>query len=114
MRTRHGGVVLVDGCLYGGANGPLACLKSLPGDVVWQSDAPGKGSITYADGRLYYRNEGGKIFLIEANPAKYVQHGVFPQPERSKRPAWAHPVVANGRLYIADQDTLLCYAVRQP
>jgi outer membrane protein assembly factor BamB len=113
MQNHHGGMVLLDGYLYGETNGHLACLKFLTGDIVWESNAPGKGSITYADSRLYYRNENGKIYLIEANPAKYVQDGVFSQPERSKRPAWAHPVVANGRLYIADQDVLLCYDVKQ-
>jgi outer membrane protein assembly factor BamB len=113
MQNHHGGMVLVDDYLYGESNGQLTCLRFLTGEIAWQSKAPGKGSITYADGRLYYRNEGGRNFLIEANPSKYVQHGVFPQPDRSKQPAWAHPVVANGRLYIADQDTLLCYDVKQ-
>jgi outer membrane protein assembly factor BamB len=113
MKNHHGGMVLIDGYLYGEADGHLACLKFLAGEVQWQSGTPGKGAITYADGRLVYRNESGNIYLIEANPSKFVQHGAFMQPERSKRSAWAHPVIANGRLYIADQDVLLCYDVKQ-
>jgi hypothetical protein len=27
-------------------------------------------------------------------------------------PAWAHPVIANGKLYVRDQDVLLCYDVK--
>ena len=37
----------------------------------------------------------------------------FNQPERTDKPAWAHPVIANGKLYIRDQDTLFCYGVKE-
>ncbi|SRR5258708_1671794 len=41
------------------------------------------------------------------------ERGRFDQPERTDKPAWAHPVIANGKLYIRDQDTLFCYDVKQ-
>ncbi|OAI45629.1 hypothetical protein AYO44_12635 [Planctomycetaceae bacterium SCGC AG-212-F19] len=113
MTNHHGGMVLIDGYLYGNNGGQLACIELLTGKVMWDERAPGKGSIAYADGMLYYRNENGPIVLIEANPQKYVEKGRFNQPERSKPHAWAHPVIANGKLYIADQDLLLCYDVRE-
>jgi len=113
MKNHHGGMVLVDGYLYGANGGQLACLDFSTGKLQWQSGAPGKGSILYADGRLYYRNERGGIFLLEPNPHKYVELGNFMQPDRSRHDAWAHPVIANGKLYIADQDVLLCYDVRK-
>jgi outer membrane protein assembly factor BamB len=113
MQNHHGGMILLDGHLYGENHGSLCCMEFKTGEVKWQSNKPGKGSIAYADGCLYYRNEGGRVFLIEANPKQYVQLGVFPQPDRSGQNAWAHPVIANGRLYIADQDVLLCYDVKQ-
>jgi outer membrane protein assembly factor BamB len=112
MRNHHGGLVLLDGYLYGADSGQLTCLEFKEGSVKWRGKA-GKGSVCYADGRIYYRGEGGTILLIEANPEKYVEHGRFQQPDRSRSPAWAHPVVANGKLYIADQDILLCYDVKQ-
>jgi outer membrane protein assembly factor BamB len=112
MKNHHGGMVLVDGYLYGSNEGLLACLEYKTGKVMWEQRNPGKGSIAYADGRLYYRNEGGSIFLVEANPKKYVELGQFKQPERSRRPAWPHPVIANGKLYIRDQDKLFCYRVK--
>ena len=31
---------------------------------------------------------------------------------RSNQNSWAHPVVANGRLYLRDQDVLLCYDLK--
>jgi outer membrane protein assembly factor BamB len=112
MKNHHGGMVLVDGKLYGSNEGELVCLDFMSGEVLWRERQPGKGSISCADGRLYYRNEGGPMFLVEANEKKYVKCGQF-SPPRSGAPAWPHPVIANGRLYIQDQDKLMCYDVKQ-
>ena len=72
----------------------------------------GKGSVTVADGRLYVRGEGGALALAELNPQKYVETGRFDQPQRSSRPAWSHPVVADGKLFLRDMDRLLVYDVK--
>jgi outer membrane protein assembly factor BamB len=112
MKNHHGGMVLVDGYLYGADDGRLVCLDFKTGKVQWSEGRAGKGSLACADGRLYYRNEGGPMLLIEVNPNKYVEHGRFKQPERSRRPAWPHPVLANGKLYLRDQDKLFCYDVK--
>jgi outer membrane protein assembly factor BamB len=113
MVNQHGGMVLVDGYLYGSNEGLLTCLEFFSGKVMWEDRRPGKGSIAFADGMLYYRNEGGPICLVEANPQKYVERGRFQQPDRSDKPAWSHPVIANGKLYILDQDTLFCFDVKE-
>ena len=52
------------------------------------------------------------MLLIEPSRTEYLERGRFEQPERTKLPAWAHPVVANGKLYLRDQDTLFCYDVK--
>jgi outer membrane protein assembly factor BamB len=113
MENHHGGMVLVDGYLYGEGAGKLTCINFKTGEIAWSEGKAGKGSVSYADGHLYFRNEGGKgaVVLVEANPKKYVETGRFEQPDRSKTSAWAYPVVANGRLYIRDQDVLLCYDI---
>lgn len=121
MQNHHGGVILHDGALFGanGGNGGgyLACLDFKTGDVLWNEGDPDKrrvtkGSVALADGQIYYRTEEGPIVLIEPNRKQYVERGRFEQPDRTDKPAWAHPVVANGKLYIRDQDTLLCYDVK--
>jgi outer membrane protein assembly factor BamB len=121
MQNHHGGMIVVDGCLYGanGGNegGALACLDFKTGNVLWderddsEHRAP-KGSVALADGRLYYRTEKGPVLLIEPNPKEYIERGRFEQPDRTQQPAWSHPVIANGKLYIRDQDLLLCYDVK--
>jgi outer membrane protein assembly factor BamB len=113
MKNQHGGVLLVDGYLYG-ANDPgiLTCLDFETGKVLWSDRAPGKCSLCYADGRLYARSEDGPVSLVEATPAGFKLLGQFEQPERSDQPSWPHPVVANGRLYLRDQNVLLSYDVK--
>jgi outer membrane protein assembly factor BamB len=113
LENHHGGLVLVNGYLYGEGSGRLVCVEFQTGKEMWRADKPGKGSIAYADGRLYYRNEGGPIYLVEANPERAVLHGRFEQPKRSRNAAWPHPVIANGKLYIRDQQYLYCYDVKQ-
>ena len=85
---------------------------SRPARCCGTSGGAGKGSVALADGRLYYRTEAGTVLLIEPNAKEYVERGRFKQPDRTRQPAWAHPVVANGKLYIRDQDVLLCYDVK--
>ena len=68
--------------------------------------------MAFADGRLYYRTEKGAVLLIEPSPKEYLERGRFQQPDRTRLPAWAHPVIANGRLYVRDQEVLLCYDVK--
>jgi len=120
MQNHHGGMILLDGCLYGASGGneggALVCLDFKTGKVLWdQREAVGrraKGSLALADGRLYYRMEDGTMVLIEPSAQEYLERGRFEQPDRRQPPAWAHPVVANGKLYIRDQDILFCYDVK--
>ncbi len=122
MQNHHGGMTLLGGYLYGanGGNegGYLACLEFKTGKVMWdERDKPGrqgvrKGSVALADGRIYYRQEDGTMILFEPSLKEYLERGRFEQPERSSQPAWPHPVIANGKLYLRDQDVLLCYDVK--
>jgi outer membrane protein assembly factor BamB len=123
MENHHGGMLVIDGALYGsnGGNGGgyLVCLDFQTGDVLWNERDPDKrrvtkGSVALADGRIYYRTEAGPMILVEPNRKEYTERGRFEQPDRTSQPAWAHPVIANGRLYIRDQDLLLCYNVEAP
>ncbi|MCW5552191.1 MAG: PQQ-binding-like beta-propeller repeat protein [Verrucomicrobiae bacterium] len=120
MENHHGGVILHDGALFGsnGGNGGgyLICLDFRTGDILWNERDSDKrrvrkGSVAFADGRIYYRAEEGDLILIEPSRKEYLERGRFMQPERTRLPAWAHPVIANGKLYIRDQDMLFCYNV---
>lgn len=120
VQNHHGGMVLHDGHLYGASGGNegggLVCLDFKTGKILWdERDSerrPVKGSVALADGRIYYRTEAGAVLLIEPSPKEYVERGRFQQPDRTRLPAWSHPIIANGKLYIRDQDVLFCYDVK--
>jgi outer membrane protein assembly factor BamB len=118
MTNHHGGVVLVEGHLYGYSDGKgWVCQDARSGEVVWSEKKLGKGSLTCAGGQLYCYTEGdGTVVLVEADPKKWQEKGRFIIPEKTKQPRkgghiWTHPVVANGRLYLRDQDLIFCYDV---
>lgn len=111
MQNHHGGMVLVDGYLYGFGSGGLICLNFKTGEIAWQNRSVGKGSLTYADGHLYCLGEGHQLGLVEANPKEYVEKSRM-RLTGTKWSSWAHPVVSNGRLYIRDQEKLTCYDIR--
>jgi outer membrane protein assembly factor BamB len=112
LQNHHGGMVLVDGYVYGTNNSGLFCLEFKTGKILWQNRGVGKGSVCYADGHIYHRGEGGPIALVEATPAGYKEKARFNQPDRSAKSAWPYPVVAGGKLYLRDWDVLLCYDIQ--
>jgi outer membrane protein assembly factor BamB len=115
MSVHHGDMVIVDGLVFGASDpGTLTCLDLATGNAKWSSRAAGKGSVTYADGRVYLRTEQGTMILVEATGDGYRELGRFDQPNRTPSSAWAHPVVAAGRLFLRDQDLLLCYELKNP
>jgi outer membrane protein assembly factor BamB len=108
----HGGVVRVGEYLYGTNNTGLVCIDFKTGTRKWLERSVGTGSLLAADGHLYVRGTQGVVALVEANPNKYVEKSRFQQPFRSRFATFAHPVLADGRLYLRDADVLLCYDVK--
>jgi hypothetical protein len=111
MKNHHGGVVLVNGFLYGFSDAILTCLEFASGKLMWRDRSVGKGALTYADGHLYILSETNVVGLVEATPNAYREKGRFSIPDRGL-PSWAHPVVSDGRLYIRDQASLASFDIR--
>lgn len=113
LKNHHGGMVLVDGYLYGSDDpGILRCVNWKTGETVWSDRGPGKCSLVYVEGRLVCRSERGQVSLVRATPDGYTLDGQFSEPEPSDRPQWPHPVVSGGLLFLRDQDALDCYDLR--
>jgi outer membrane protein assembly factor BamB len=111
MMNHHGGVVLVNGYLYGFSNAILTCMEFSTGKVMWKDRSVGKGSLTYADGMLYLLGEKYVAGLAEATHEAYKEKGRF-EIEDSGLPSWAHPVVCGGKLYLRNQGILSCYDIK--
>lgn len=111
MMNHHGGVVLVNGYLYGFSNSILTCIEFATGKKMWANRSVGKGALTYADGMLFLLGEDHVVGLAEASPTAYNEKGRFSITDLGK-PSWAHPVVAGGKLYIRNQNTLTAYDIK--
>ncbi len=110
-----GGTVKVGDYLYGTNSQALQCVEFKSGDSKWSDRSIAPASILFADGCLYLHGENGDLALVEATPDAYREKGKFTppdQPDRGAAKAWAYPVVANGCLYIRDQDHLWCYDIK--
>ena len=111
MKSHHGGMVLYEGHIYATDEQILKCLDFKTGEVKWQNRSVGKGSVVFADGHVILRSENGPVAMFAATPDGYHEQGRF-EPPRSDRPAWPHPVVASGCLFLRDQDRLFCYELK--
>ena len=112
MRNHHSSSVLIGDYLYGFSGSILTAMKFDTGEMAWRDRSVGKGSLVYADGHLYCFSENGVMGLVEATPTGYKEKGRFRITQESL-PTWTHPVVAGGRLYLRDQDTIYAYDVKE-
>lgn len=114
--NHHGGFVMMGDHIYGGSGqnkGDPVCLELASGKVAWRAPAPARGSaaVLYADGHILFRYDRGQITLVEAAPKAYRVVGSF-LPVVGEGPAWAHPVIFQGKLYLRHNDILACYDLR--
>ncbi|HWG42507.1 MAG TPA: PQQ-binding-like beta-propeller repeat protein [Gemmataceae bacterium] len=119
MDNKHGGVVRVGDYVYGASDrGGWTCQEFKTGKKMWQSSKLRKGSLTYADGNLYcYSEDKGTVVLVPASPEGWQEKGRFSIPRQSAKRSrsggvWTHPVIADGKLYLRDQELLFCYDVK--
>ncbi len=108
-----GGAVLVNGTLYGTSDSSLVCIDFKTGKTNWQSVGVGPGGIIAADGHLYIRGDNGTMALATASPVRYDEKSRFQPPHLSKIATRAAPAIADGKLYLRDQEALLCYDLRK-
>lgn len=111
MKNHYSSSVLVGDYLYGFSSSILTAMKFQTGEVAWRDRSVGKGSVTYADGKLYLYSENGVVGLAEATPAAYKEISRFQIP-RGSYPTWTPPVMSDGKMYLREQDNLYCYDIK--
>jgi len=112
MRNHYTTSVLVGDHLYGFSSGILTAMKFLTGEVAWRDRSVGKGNVIYAEGNLYAFGEDGVVGLIRAAPQSYQEKSRF-EIRKGSYPTWTPPVIANGKLFLRDQDNLYCYDIKR-
>ena len=122
LDNKQGGIVLVDGRIYGyaehlGKSTPWVCIDFKSGRDISRS-APvlssykyRNGCLTYADGMFYLYSDNGQMVLTKPTDKGLAVTGRLKLEKPGKRPTWAHPVVCGGRLYIRYGDKLGVYSV---
>lgn len=116
FQNHHGGFLRIGDYIYGGSGhgaGNPTCIEMKSGKVMWQQRQPGGGSgaVVAADGHLYFLYQKGEVALMEAKPDGYKLKGLFTLSKQGG-PAWAHPVVHGGKLFLRWSDKLFCYDVK--
>ena len=117
LDTHHGGVVLVDGYIYGSnwinnGQGNWVCVDWNSGKVMYEKDWHNKGPIISADGMLYcYEEKTGNFGLVKTSPEDFTVVSSF-KITQGKGQHWAHPVISDGRLYIRHGDVLMVYDIK--
>jgi outer membrane protein assembly factor BamB len=111
MRNHHATSVLVGGHVYGFSSSILTALAFDTGTVAWRNRSVGKGSLIYADERLYLYSENGVVGLADASPSAYVERGRFTL-STGGASTWSHPILTRGMLILRDQDKVYAFDVR--
>jgi len=116
LDTHHGGVVLVDGYIYGSnwlnnGNGNWVCLEWETGKVMYEEQWFNKGSVIYADGHLYlYEEKQGHVGLVKPSPRGFRLVSSF-QVEGGTGPHWAHISNYDKKLLLRHGEVLFIYDI---
>jgi len=122
LDDKQGGIILVDGRVYGYAESqnksePWMCIDVETGETIFQSNPIESsykyrnGCLTYADGMFYLYTDDGKMALAKPTETGFERTGMLVIEDPGERQTWAHPVVYGGRLYLRYGDKLGVYDV---
>jgi outer membrane protein assembly factor BamB len=117
LDNKHGGLVLVGDYVYGGSGDRniVFCAELMNGEVQWKERGAGSNStsVIAVGDKLIVRFQNGIVALASYSPDGYEEISTFQSPGSgdSTKPSWAHPVYANGRLYLREGDFIHCYQI---
>ena len=117
FQNKLGGMTLVDGhiyCGHGNGSGLPICLEMMTGKIKWgpvRGKGKGESSLLYADGHLIWRRQDGSVILSKVNSDTFEIVSSF-KPEFQKDNSWAQPVIADGVLYLREQDKLMAFSLK--
>jgi outer membrane protein assembly factor BamB len=117
LDPHHGGVVLVDGSIYGSnwqnnAKGKWASVNWETGQTNWEKEWENKGSVISADDMLYlYEEKRGNMALVEPSADSLKIVSTF-KVDAGAGPHWAHPSIYDGKLFVRHGGVLLIYNIK--
>lgn len=117
LDNHHHGLILYNDYLYGSnwlsnSKGNWVCMDWLTGKIMWEHTWDSKGALVMADGLLYAYNEKGNVGLIEPSPDGFKLISEF-KITKGAGTHWAHPFIADGKLFMRHGDVLMVYNIKQ-
>ncbi len=113
LRSFMGGIIKLDSCIYASAylRNDWQVLSWKTGEMMVQNKDLGGGPVIYADGMFYaYAERDGEMTLMAANPEKIEIVSRFKVPLGTDQ-HWAHPVIANKKLFVRHENALMVYDI---
>ena len=112
--NRIGGVVLIDGFLYGSGDSDRSwqCIDWKTGERKYSTTEVGNGVVIAVNKKLIGYSEKGELFMAEANPSglKVISKTKVTLGSGEN---WAHPVINKGILYVRHGNTLIAYQISE-
>lgn len=120
FQNHHGQMVAEGEYIYAGHDhnkGFPICLHWPTGEVKWveqdkermkERNWEGSAAITKVNDQILFRYQNGSLALVTASPAGFESKGSF-MPAYQEGKSWAHPVVVGDKLYLREQNKLMCY-----
>ena len=105
MKNQFASSVLHENYLYGFDNSILKCIEADTGEEQWKSRGFGKGTVILADGHLIILSDKGKLGLVEATSAGYIEKA---SAKVLNGLCWTVPTLANGKLYVRNEKEMIC------
>lgn len=122
MQNHYTTSIKIGEYLYGFSGnqpGILTAMEFKTGKVAWKDRSVEKGNCVLAEDLLYCQGENGKFGLIDPSPAVYKEISRFQMPsgglqvQAPNGNVWTVPAIANGRLYLRDEDNLYAYDIKR-
>lgn len=115
--NHHHGVILNDGFLYGSnwfdnKRGRWVCMNWDTGEIKYVTDWSTKGAMIMADGLLYAYNERGNVGLIKPDPEEFKVTSQF-KITKGAGTHWAHPFIADGKLFMRHGEVLMVFDIKE-
>ncbi len=109
-----GGFILKDGYLFGSAylQPKWYCIDLKTGLTKYIAKELGGGVAIFADGLFYcYAEKDGEMALAEGTPDQFRIISKFKVPLGTQQ-HWAHPVIADGKMYLRHNEALMVYDLK--
>ena len=113
LDNRMGAMVKIGNYAYGSGDTKRFwfCADWKTGEIKYQDATLSIGVVIAADGMLYCYSDKGEMALVKATPEKFDIVSQFPITLGTEQ-HWAHPVIANGIMYVRHGNTLMAYQIK--